>query len=575
MCSGSNSLGFVPSIVSAKPVRPYQMMVRTWLYATPGTRYLIAQCFHLPLLNCLWFSVFWISLWSFCVWVCPSCFSSFFSFSASVVAWSVRFAFCSLACVVTDGPCALSVSSSSSFLFSSDSVCNDNQSKSIQKTCICSCAHQALVVRKRRYKRPSVFSFKLYCKNKVLRQQLLEEQWQFFFSCDIAVMVCGLEKPFMGHSLDEFVDFLQDDCDRGPAQCCASTYEQDSVQICNDVYEYQQVQAVENSDMEDAVADVLKKDDSGLELPSDEDEVNSPEDEMLTVAQGLFYDPTADGEGDDFQDTVPTYEDTGKFGIRGKSSLVPMDVCDLLKSQRFGFELHSRQAGSGAKQIELSDVFDFVPDLVMALLMSVFTVESQLLRMLSQAWVRSWKGWEEWDKSKRNEGSVDLSDDSFAEELVRRLVAISMDQAVTNYPSDVERRQELLMLYDLDVKQGDGSGNNCLTDSLLQGLLHHKVILQPENDCRELQWRRRHCDEVRLHLCFHDDVRLRPKQRDERNAIRCVSQEEHNRAYLEHHRHAVAIVTFFGFKVCRKERGSLLRFQCYSLFKIRRRRHQP
>ena len=37
-------------------------------------------------------------------------------------------------------------------------------------------------------------------------------------------------------------------------------------------------------------------------------------------------------------------------------------------------------------------------------------------------------------------------------------------------------------------------------------------------------------------------MRLRPKQRDERNAIRCVSHEEHNRAYLEHHRHAVAIV---------------------------------
>ena len=238
----------------------------------------------------------------------------------------------------------------------------------------------------------------------------------------------------MGFSLDELGHFSQEDCDRGPVECCASSYEHDSEQICNDVYEYQQVQALGNANMEDAVADVMKQDDSCLVLPSDEDERNSPEDEMLTIGKGLFYDPTVDCDGDDFQDTVPTYEYTSKFGIRGKSSLVPMDVCDLLKYQRFGFELHSRQIDNNATQIELSDVFDFVPDLVMALLMSVFTDEHQLHRVLSQDWLRTWKGWEEWDKSKRNEGSVDLSDDSFAEELVRRLVAISMDQAITKYP---------------------------------------------------------------------------------------------------------------------------------------------
>ena len=181
----------------------------------------------------------------------------------------------------------------------------------------------------------------------------------------------------------------------------------------------------------------------------------------------------------------------------------------------------------------------------MALLMSLFTHEAQLHRMLSQVWVRSWDGWEEWDKSKRNEGSMDLSDDNFAEELVRRLVAITMDQVVTNYPTDAERRRELLMSSHMDVRHGDGAGNNCLTDSLLQCLVHEQVIIRPESHCRELEWRRRLCDEVRVHLCCHDDVRLRPKQRDERNAIRSVSGEEHNRAYLEQHRHAVSILTFF------------------------------
>ena len=57
---------------------------------------------------------------------------------------------------------------------------------------------------------------------------------------------------------------------------------------------------------EDAVANVLKQDDSCLVLPSDEDEGHSPEDEMLTVGKGLCYDPTVDCDGDDFQDTVPT-----------------------------------------------------------------------------------------------------------------------------------------------------------------------------------------------------------------------------------------------------------------------------
>ena len=107
-----------------------------------------------------------------------------------------------------------------------------------------------------------------------------------------------------------------------------------------------------SSDVGAAAADIAKPDDSGVEVPSDEDEVNGPEDEMLTGALGLFYDPTADCEGDDFEDTVPTYEDTGRFGVRGKSSLLPSDVCELLKSQRLGFEPHSHQDGYSAENLD-------------------------------------------------------------------------------------------------------------------------------------------------------------------------------------------------------------------------------
>ena len=60
------------------------------------------------------------------------------------------------------------------------------------------------------------------------------------------------------------------------------------------------------------------------------------------LAQAFFTDHTAACKEDDFQETVTTYGDAGKFGIRGKSSLLHMDVFDLLRSQRLGFELRDQ-----------------------------------------------------------------------------------------------------------------------------------------------------------------------------------------------------------------------------------------
>ena len=55
MCSGSNSFGFVISSVCfcsflATPYTAFQMTVGSLPWATPRTRFLIAQCFRLPLL---------------------------------------------------------------------------------------------------------------------------------------------------------------------------------------------------------------------------------------------------------------------------------------------------------------------------------------------------------------------------------------------------------------------------------------------------------------------------------------------------------------------------------------------
>lgn len=180
--------------------------------------------------------------------------------------------------------------------------------------------------------------------------------------------------------------------------------------------------------MEDAVADV--------DLPLGEQQGNGPEVELLVLAQGLYHGPTGDCEGDDCQDTIAVGADSGKCGIRGRSTLEPLDACNMLKLQRLGFAVQNKRADS--RQGGVSGDFDFVPDLVMALLMSLFTDEAQIRRMLSQTWVREWEGWKEWDKSRRNEGCLHLPEDSFAEELVRRLVTISMAQAEVNYPSDAD-----------------------------------------------------------------------------------------------------------------------------------------
>ena len=63
-------------------------------------------------------------------------------------------------------------------------------------------------------------------------------------------------------------------------------------------------------------------------------------------------------------------------------------------------------------------------------------------------------------------------------DLVIRFSNISMEQVVVNYPTDEERRRAL---QHQGYKVGSGSGQawNCLSDSLLQLLLHASMIRQP------------------------------------------------------------------------------------------------
>ena len=142
-------------------------------------------------------------------------------------------------------------------------------------------------------------------------------------------------------------------------------------------------------------------------------------------------------------------------------------------------------------------------------------------------------------------GNVVSFEDSRAEELILRFITIFMDQGIVNYPTDAERRAALLTSKGLEVGRGDSLNMNCLSDSLLQCLMHHKVIQMPEDEHNETQWRRRLCASVRKHLCNYGDMRLRPRQRDERNAIRRVSEAFHATVVSEHHRHAEPILKYF------------------------------
>ena len=49
---------------------------------------------------------------------------------------------------------------------------------------------------------------------------------------------------------------------------------------------------------------------------------------------------------------------------------------------------------------------------------------------------------------------------------------------------------------------------------------------------------------TRSHLRQHENVALRPRLRDETYKELNVTEDEHSRAFLEHHKHATAILKF-------------------------------
>ena len=114
--------------------------------------------------------------------------------------------------------------------------------------------------------------------------------------------------------------------DMDDTESLSCTYEEDCAQVCNVEYDYQQVQAVEEMVGNEGLSCVVESPVEGVDVPRDDEEGHSPQDEMLLLAQGLYVDPTADCEGDDFQDIIPVGKECGAVGIRGHSILEPLDA---------------------------------------------------------------------------------------------------------------------------------------------------------------------------------------------------------------------------------------------------------
>ena len=111
------------------------------------------------------------------------------------------------------------------------------------------------------------------------------------------------------------------------------------------------------------------------------------------------------------------------------------------------------------------------------------------------------------------------------------ITSVSLMQMGLSFPSDAERRLQL-MRDGIVLGDIDGLDYNCLFESVLQLLLHNKMLKSPLADIYVSKWKREACEAARTHLCSHEDERLRPVRRDQHNRVSDVYGGQHTIAYL-------------------------------------------
>ena len=116
---------------------------------------------------------------------------------------------------------------------------------------------------------------------------------------------------------------------------------------------------------------------------------------------------------------------------------------------------------------------------------------------------------------------------------------------VDQYPRDTSRCKELIeQAYMLGKSSGHGC--NCLSDSVLQLVLHEGVLQGPENTLALEKWRHELCQAVRKHLNVNVNEAFRPRERNDSQLVFDVVDDVHASAFLQHHRHSEAIIIFYS-----------------------------
>jgi hypothetical protein len=190
----------------------------------------------------------------------------------------------------------------------------------------------------------------------------------------------------------------------------------------------------------------------------------------------------------------------------------------------------------------LFEEFAFVPELVLALLLSLFPNVAGLQRILRQDWITEWRGWST-SRAMLQNSADDRYSESVALERVQDVARISLQNVEVRCKSDAERRRELEAQGKI-VELGLVHNNNeCCADSLLQLLAQSSFV--SAHLFHDVSARRRACQLCRAHLVHHVNPQLHPQQRTSTGAIADASDAEHDAAYLQHGVHAEEIVDFF------------------------------
>ena len=86
----------------------------------------------------------------------------------------------------------------------------------------------------------------------------------------------------------------------------------------------------------------------------------------------------------------------------------------------------------------LMDECRIVPDVVLAWLICFFPDGNLLHRLLSQTWVSTWQGWQEFNDRKMADGG-DLCEESWVDDLLQKFLKISMEHVVINCLTDEKK----------------------------------------------------------------------------------------------------------------------------------------